>query len=133
MIKYTPFPCPHCQGEINIAIHKNFTFVCDYCSKEYDLNGVDISGGYNSRFDDEEHNFCSEECCVKFLQNMIKNQDQKPNCDKKTDEFITCQVCHEKCLKIVSDHCEKCDKNFCPECKSESYEKGMCYYCGGGE
>ncbi len=47
---------------------------CDNCGKEdiHKCLPVQMSCGFGSIFDDMSFDFCSDECCVEFIQKKIK-------------------------------------------------------------
>lgn len=51
---------------------------CDNCGKE-DIEKflpVQMSCGYGSIFDEETFDFCSDECCVEFIQKKLKEVEE---------------------------------------------------------
>ena len=59
-----------------MKINKAF---CDNCGKEdlYLCFPVQLSCGFGSIFDDEVLDFCSDECCVKFIQEKLEECKKK--------------------------------------------------------
>jgi len=56
---------------------------CDNCGKEdFDkFFPVQLIGGYGSIFDDEPFDFCSDECCVEFMQKKLDEVKEKGSYD----------------------------------------------------
>jgi len=47
---------------------------CDNCGKEdiYKLFAVQMICGFGSMFDPDNFDFCSDKCCVEFIQKKLK-------------------------------------------------------------
>lgn len=59
-----------------MKIDKSF---CDNCGKE-DLTKclpIELNCGFGSIFDDLVLDFCSDECCVEFIQSKLKETKEK--------------------------------------------------------
>ena len=53
--------------------------ICDNCGKEDDTwhCPVRLSCGFGSIFDDELLDFCSDKCCMEFIQTKLKEVEEK--------------------------------------------------------
>jgi len=57
----------------NIIQKEEIEIKCDYCGIKQEFDVVNIDFGYGSQFDSDSLNFCSDECCKKWLIKNTKN------------------------------------------------------------